>query len=74
MLRHFLFSVYTSHIPLESPFGTVLSLVFITSAHKPHPLYLNSPKYALSREKEMGAAESQMGYVRKSRGRFREWS
>lgn len=65
----------TSHIPLESPFGTVLCLwVFIASAHKPCPLCLNSPKCAFSREKGMGVAESQVGHTRRSRGGFRERS
>lgn len=33
-----------------------MSLVFITSTHKPHPVFPNSLKSAFSREKGMGVA------------------
>lgn len=44
---------------------SLMSLVFIASAHKPHPLCLNRLIFAFSRERRMGVAKS---YMRRPRG------
>lgn len=44
---------------------SLMSLVFIASAHKPHPLCLNRLTFAFSRERRMGVAKS---YMRRPRG------